>query len=252
MLLNNVAAYNMVKDMKDYKKQAGIEYDSERRGRVPIIDSNEPLAQAPQIVNVGLLLTPFWETSNDLEGECYKSYITNHPSFCLAVRQGVLDRLIAAQRLLPTTWKIELRAGYRPISVQQELFKVFKRFTAQQFPELSVTEHLAYARQYVSDPTLTVPPHSTGGAIDLEIRNTETGELIDMGCRANEDGPKAAFYGKGLTTKQAANRSKLLNAMCTAGFANMAAEWWHFSYGDQRWALFWDKPVALYNIIRED
>ncbi len=47
------------------------------------------------------------------------------------------------------------------------------------------------------------------------------------------------------------NRELLLSGMLFAGFAPLATEWWHFSYGDRLWGMYYDRP-AIFNVCDLD
>ncbi len=116
-------------------------------------------------------------------------------------------------------------------------------------PQATGKEALEHARTYVSDPDITLPPHVCGAAMDLELCNAKTGELLDFGTRINDDNEKSFLHCPNLTKEQRGNRLVLLKAMLGAGFASCMSEWWHFSYGDQIWAWFYGEPNSLYSPI---
>jgi zinc D-Ala-D-Ala dipeptidase len=86
-------------------------------------------------------------------------------------------------------------------------------------------------------PPDIVPPHVTGGAIDLGTKVNESPEDCDE--RSVTDAP-------GLPAEARANRDRLVTAMRAAGFANYTTEWRHWSYGDRYWALVTGAPAAIY------
>ena len=47
------------------------------------------------------------------------------------------------------------------------------------------------------------------------------------------------------------NRLILFYALTSVGFVNLPTEWWHYSYGDQYWAIYNQKPYAIYNKIEK-
>ena len=88
---------------------------------------------------------------------------------------------------------------------------------------------------------------TVGAAVDVMIRD-DTGTTVDMGCEVNQGEDIAWADYAGLTTLQTANRRILRDAMLEAGFAPLGSEWWHFSYGDQIWAAYYEKDYAIYGI----
>lgn len=216
-------------------------------------DDGDPLVPAGHYTSEGILVRPFWEDApDDMEGEAYQSYIAAHPGFTLSMRRGVAERLVAAQRALPNHWAIVLKAGFRPLPVQTALFEKAHAYLQEKHPDWDAAKVLHEARILVSDPRVKIPPHSTGAAIDIEVLDTATGKLVDMGAPANTDGPAGWTYSHVISDEQQERRIILLKAMLHAGFANFAFEWWHFSYGDAMWALFYEQQTAPYHLIKEE
>jgi D-alanyl-D-alanine dipeptidase len=92
-----------------------------------------------------------------------------------------------------------------------------------------------------SDPSNPPPPHSTGAAIDLTIINS-SGQELNMGSDFDEVSDKILpnFYlnqDDFDSVEIHKNRDLLNRVMTSAGFHRLPHEWWHFSYGDQMWAL---------------
>jgi D-alanyl-D-alanine dipeptidase len=48
------------------------------------------------------------------------------------------------------------------------------------------------------------------------------------------------------------NRRLLFQAMTRAGFTNYPGEWWHFDYGNQRWANVSGSDTAVYGAADPD
>jgi len=213
-------------------------------------DTGEGLVGAKELEAFGLLVHPFWvDDPEGLEGQAYQAYITGHPDFGLSVRHGVAERLAQAQKQLPMGWQIVLKAGFRPLEVQYRLFDDAHTYLRDKHPYWSDDKLLEETRKLVADPRVRVPPHSTGAAVDIEILNTATNQLVDMGARANTDGEAGWAYSPVITKTQQARRLTLLKAMLDVGFANHAYEWWHFSWGDAVWAVFYDQPATQYALL---
>lgn len=218
---------------------------------VPVKEDGEPLVSQTTLEKLGLVCKPFWEQADDLEGRCYQAYIASHPQFDLCLRQTVAHRLLRVQSQLPNEWTLVLKAGYRPPSVQLALLDALKTDIKTRNPAMSDSQALENARQYVADPTLGCPPHTTGGAVDVDIVHSRTHTAIDMGCPPNTDDDRAALHSNLITEEQCSNRQVLLKAMLQAGFAPLHNEWWHYSYGETRWAVFYRQPQTLYGIISD-
>src|SRR5207302_5257516 len=81
------------------------------------------------------------------------------------------------------------------------------------------------------------PPHTTGGALDLNLVNA-AGEGLDFSSPFElTDRSAVAMAVRGLSEAARANRRVLAEALNNAGLTDYAPERWHWSYGDQGWAL---------------
>ena len=91
--------------------------------------------------------------------------------------------------------------------------------------------------------------HPTGEAIDLTI--TCDGKEVDMGGKiADFSVPELLpTYSQQITIEQSNWRIFLHDLMVAEGFAPFYGEWWHFSYGDREWAVFYEHPAAIYSPI---
>lgn len=205
---------------------------------------------AADVLAQDFAIAPFWQEPHDLEGECYASYIATHPDFSMQLRKTVAEKLIQAQRVLPTDWQLVLKAGFRPLGVQQAVLEAFTTQSRQRYPERSEDAHRAHARTFVADPTLVCPPHTTGGAVDIEVQSRRTGTRVDMGTLPNDDSECSFLFSQEITTQAQHNRMTLLAAMLEAGFAPNPYEWWHYQYGETYWAAFYGQESTFYDILQ--
>ncbi len=188
------------------------------------------------------------------------------------LRRRVLDALLQAQatlqRLRPG-WRLKLFDAWRPLPVQA--FMVWREFgiqaeraghslapycTAHELAQRDPALHAELAARVFefwglpSDDPRTPPPHSTGAAVDLTLVDA-SGHEVDMGCPIDETTERAYpdHFSHAATPALRAcheNRQLLDAAMRSAGFIRHANEWWHFSCGDQMWALAAGEPCAIY------
>lgn len=215
-----------------------------------LIATNE---NGERLVAIGSSLQqkPFWldttELVHEIEGKFYESYIGEHADFKLLVREGVLERLQAAQAKLPNDWRIVVRAGYRPLEVQTAMFDDYVDKLEAENPDWSMDQCISHAEQYISNPyRIMACPHVTGGAIDIEVYDSSSKTTVDMGGEMCELSVKSHCLNDLLSKTQRQNQETLIEAMVSSGFAPFAMEWWHFSYGDHNWARFYSKEHALY------
>ena len=100
--------------------------------------------------------------------------------------------------------------------------------------------------------TINIPPHSTGGAVDLEVMNKD-GDLVNFGMEIkdwNTVGPDICeTFSQNISEEAKKNRETLLDIMYRHEFVNYPHEWWHFSYGDRLWACLMNKNEAFYGGI---
>lgn len=157
------------------------------------------------------------------------------------VRRSVAEALNRAAGLLPDGLCLILWDGWRPLSLQAELYEECREHLAR-------TVHLRGAEleretlRFVSAPDpdpASPPPHLTGGAIDLTL-GTDRGEPLPMGSDFDEfDDHASTSYYEDLeepTDEQLRYRvnHRLLGAVMTsAGFSNYPEEWWHYDLGNQ-------------------
>lgn len=173
------------------------------------------------------------------------------------MRKSIYEKLCKAQLDLPKGLKFRLYEGYRSRKVQQLLFDQQFNKISQNFPNWTYEEKFREATFLVSpvvnlDGSINIPPHNTGGAIDIEII-TENGEVIDMGMTAKDWSsvePELCITNCKKISKEAQeNRQLLLTSLSQHGFVNYVNEWWHFSYGDRYWAYHQPHKLAIYGSV---
>ncbi|OGG59521.1 hypothetical protein A3C89_01005 [Candidatus Kaiserbacteria bacterium RIFCSPHIGHO2_02_FULL_50_50] len=85
------------------------------------------------------------------------------------------------------------------------------------------------------------PPHATGAAVDLTLQTT-TGQHLSMGSGFDDftDVSRIDAFehpsGRGGRIVRE-NRRILSGVMHDLGFVGHPNEWWHYSFGDQAWAI---------------
>lgn len=201
-----------------------------------------------------LRIEPIWTFPIDeIEGPLYQQYILKNPGYKdIYVREPLSEMLAVAAMRMPKKYQLIIRAGHRPLAVQLKLLEMVKQKYRANNPDATGVQALEFARTYVSDPTIKLPPHCCGAAVDVDVKDTLTGELVDFGCPVNTDSDIAFLDSDEITQSQKINRNMLLDAMLSAGFAPFAHEWWHFSFGDAIWKDFYKKKNILYGLIEPD
>lgn len=205
----------------------------DRLRAVPIRDDGEPLVD-PRDLSPRLR---FAETHPKFDG----------PRTCL-LRRGVAERLARAAQLLPDGIDLKILEGFRPLAQQRAEYAQITDEMRAAHPDWDDAK-LAHEVSLVSAPPddPSPPPHSTGAAVDLCPFRTDTGEHLDLTSPYEWDEKSAPTEVGGLSLTAQENRRMLADALSAAGLTNYAGEWWHWSYGDQGWALRVGAPFALYD-----
>ncbi|MFD7446345.1 M15 family metallopeptidase [Streptomyces sp. NPDC059909] len=163
------------------------------------------------------------------------------------LREGVLERLLKAQAMLPQELRLLFVEGYRPPSLQREYYEEYVSQLRAGHPEWHDEQIHSAASRYVSPPDIA--PHSAGAAVDLTLADIG-GRELDLGTRMNADPEESegACYTQAVNISEEARANrKLLGAVLTAaGLVNYPTEWWHWSFGDRYWALITGEGAALY------
>jgi zinc D-Ala-D-Ala dipeptidase len=154
------------------------------------------------------------------------------------LREGVVDRLLTAQRRLPDGLRLLLVEGYRPLSLQTAYFSEYRDRVRAAYPDWDDDRVHTEASKYISPPE--VAPHSTGGTVDLTLCTEDSAE-IDLGTPVNAtplDSANRCFTASvDISPNARRARSALGAALTSVGMINYPTEWWHWSFGDRYWAL---------------
>ena len=161
------------------------------------------------------------------------------------VRESVAKKLAKINENLSCNINLKINYGYRHPLVQEKYFIREKQKQRKLNPTLSEDDLTNLTHNFIAVPD--VAGHTTGGAVDLTIVDSNGTEL-DMGTSiADFNKPdKLPTYANNLTSLQISNRKLLHDLMIAENFAPFYGEWWHFSYGDKEWAAFYDKGCAIY------
>ena len=159
----------------------------------------------------------------------------------MLARQEVITRIREANAFLPNPFRLMVLDTWRSKEAQRELGRIYKEI----YPNLDAT--------FVADPddTVLVAPHTLGAAVDLTLAVDE--HPLPLGSDFDQfDETAASLYLETkveLTAQEELDRDlrRLLgSAMLRAGLAPLQSEWWHWSYGDQRWAAFTGHSETLF------
>jgi D-alanyl-D-alanine dipeptidase len=176
----------------------------------------------------------------------------------LYVRRSVATRLHEVNvRLSAIGLELFLYDAWRPQAIQRYFHDVwFPEWLQARNPHLKGPALVAEVEKYWAAPTAgrnSPSPHSTGGAVDLTLIVSETGQPLYMGGIFDDltetawtDGFERRPVVSMSDEEARANRRLLYWVMTEAGFANNPTEWWHYSWGDQMWARLGGHPAAAF------
>ena len=217
------------------------------------IDRNDPRGGEP--------LIPL-ESVNVAFESYYAKTDGNNPPFGRAIegsrkdvwlRKSVAEKLARVNELLrPFEAELFVFDGHRTVACQQGLWDFYFEKAKEENPAGSEQDHRAYARQFIVDPasfdendSRTWPAHTNGAAVDLTLRDSVTGELLDLGANFEDDADLHASAGDYFERQLAdghineddvrlQNRRLLNWEMTREDFLNETAKvFWHYDWGNQ-------------------
>jgi D-alanyl-D-alanine dipeptidase len=175
------------------------------------------------------------------------------------MRKTLYEKLKAAQAQLPKGMHFCLYEGYRSLELQKMLFEQHYKAIKTRHADWSLTDIFKETTKLVSpvknqDGTDNIPPHSTGGAIDVYLIDDQ-GKPLDMGIHPknwmqDKEGVLSLTASTAISSIAQTNRHIMSEALRAAGFVNYPTEYWHWSYGDRYWAYTKQQPFAIYGSFR--
>ena len=175
----------------------------------------------------------------------------------LYVREGVYQKLEKIEAKLAGRYRLLIWDPWRSREIQQRIFEHFdKKIRSENIGKSEAElQHLVGTFVSPANDMNRIPPHSTGGAIDLTLVDSN-GNQIDMGTVFDDTTSRARtdyFATNEINQIIQGNRERLLDIMATEGFVNYPDEWWHFDYGTQLGVLnSGGLGVAVYGEVSAD
>jgi len=165
------------------------------------------------------------------------------------VRESLAKMLAKAQKHLPRGWNFTVRDAWRPKFEQVRIYYGFIERFARLNPKWNKKRVLEEVNKYVADwDGPEASGHMTGGAIDLRLIDKK-GRRIPLRSKALTYQENAEPLCPKLPAHLKRNRDIFFNAMRQAGFTGCYNEFWHWSYGDWRWAKLNGKARTIYGVI---
>jgi D-alanyl-D-alanine dipeptidase len=201
---------------------------------IPIKESNEPLVD---LTDFSFILEPIY----------FKQKLSKDDR--MYARLGVVERLLRIQQRLKY-YQFKIWDAWRSRAVQANIYNQYWERLARENPAWGENRLRAEVGKFVACPRnpSVIPPHATGGAIDLTLVNKD-GKELNMGTQFDHFGPEAAslFYeDPGRDPEVRDNRRLLREAMLEEDFRHNDEEWWHYDFGNQIWAAAKSRLCALY------
>jgi len=207
---------------------------------IEIRESNDPM--------VNLQDYPF-----DLAPMYYKWDLSDSPE--LWVRKTIAEMLLSVQKkhLSPTGKKFKIWDPWRSRIVQNNIYQKFWDELSSENSDWDDEKLIHEVGVFVTkaDQPERIPPHATGGSIDLTIVESD-GNEIDFGTEFDDFSEVAAtnyFENNNFNEMVRDNRRWFQEIMIEEGFETDHDEWWHFDFGNQKWAVQSDKEFALYGEV---
>ncbi len=211
--------------------------------KIDIID--EPLVDLSVFLRGNVKFKPVYYLNN-IEGSIDKIYARKTVAILL---QKILDTLEDEMGLL-------IFDAYRPIQVQESLYKTYFNKLKVTHPEYNENQLADLTKNFVSIPSYDInnpSVHNTGGAIDLTLID-KNGNQLDMGTDFDDFTEVAhTSYFEDKNEEIRNNRRILFNTMIDHGFTNLPTEWWHYDYGTKFWSIITKQPMKYTGIsLKED
>ncbi|MBP6005388.1 hypothetical protein KA531_00565 [Candidatus Saccharibacteria bacterium] len=242
------------------------------------IDSDHPLFSEPlvPISEYGVDGVSYYSQPNNATVDPVEGVTPN-----IFVRRSVAKKLRAANDFIVAhkglaalfDGRIELyvRDGFRSPILQAHLHDtVIPRLVRTQNPDWTDEQIATRVSQVIAYPQWsqdTMPPHFTGGAVDLSLRSTDTGELIDTAhgkAQVGKEAIRTDFLEEVLRgglaiegLERALNARRVLHNVMTSeevggvSMENNPTETWHYSLYDQMWGILGGHEAAYYGVPPE-
>ena len=175
-------------------------------------------------------------------------YIQDAKCEYFELRSIIVKKLDIASSLLPLGYKFKIFETYRSLEKQKLFWEKELIKLRQQYPNWSQEKLEEKANDGIANPYKIGSGHQTGAALDLTI--CKDGKELDMGTPyLDTNNSKTPTLSQGLSEQQIKNRSLLYFLMSVAGLVNYPLEWWHYSYGEQEWAVITNHNKTLFSKI---
>lgn len=207
---------------------------------IPIAENNDPMVN---LKDYPFIIAPMY----------FDWKLSDTPD--LWTRKAIADKLIVIQNehLEPLERQFKIWDPWRSRIVQNNIYQKFWNELQEENPEWDDEKLVFEVGVFVTkaDDINRIPPHATGGSIDLTVVGKDNSEM-DFGTAFDHFGPEAAtqyFENNNENDTAKVNRRWLHQIMVEAEFETDIDEWWHFDFGNQKWALQSGNSTAFYGEV---
>ena len=224
-------------DAQEYCESVEQKYRQHKKllPTIPIIEENSPLVS---LLDSGLNLV--------FEPSFMKDYK-------YMVRKTILEKIGRISKLLERKdKKLVIRSVWRSFEHQRLIWDNKVAFMKKEYPKKQHEEITELVSYFIAPPTKSM--HSTGGAVDALIYDSNEDCIMDFGTNEGLDmdlSDKCYPYHPHIPLKAKENRKLLIGLFEEEDFVVDLKEYWHFDYGNQCWAIEKNKEHAIYGIIEE-
>lgn len=195
--------------------------------QVPIVESNERMVHLPSVyadaqIDASFSAAPFHAACGEWAGQPREFW----------TRENFANRLILMSKILGAAGLyLHFEDAFRPVGVQEGLFKRRVSWTRRDHPEWTEDQIIAEAQSKTAvKPRLA--SHKGGAAVDARLIDKTTGRLLDYGHNYPDGGalvfPRTPF----VTAEQWRNRQLFQVAAFLSDLTLYVGEDWHVSFGD--------------------
>lgn len=159
-----------------------------------------------------------------------------------------LERVALKLARIHPEWALSVRETWRPLEIQQQQFDAEVAKLAWVEDE---EERLDRAHNWIANPITA--GHPTGGSVDVEIVDRQTGRSIGFGTDYRDlSTPESAMFAPTISKKAKRNRAILRALMNEEDFIQYEGEWWHYDFGNYEWAFRKGLSKSFYSAQNAD
>ena len=167
------------------------------------------------------------------------------PELGSLMRIGTYHALLRTVAHLPAEIGLYVYEAYRPLERQRQLFALRVEKLKQEHADWTDEQvYRAVINLVCPVEEEVIPPHSTGGAVDIWMYDLRTGAILPMVKYSSGSVTTAPTFCTDITAEEQKNRDMLIDASIKGGTINFTGEIWHRSLGDAVWSTFTQQPAC--------